>query len=307
MKKISILTVAAIIISTLISGCAGASESSVTDNSSVSTEATESTPEATSATTTETKTPEITISENSESTDDSIETTTTLPQSTPAPETTTAEATTTIPETTPAPETTTTSPETTTDPPETTIKAPETAPSNEAKPDPNANYFTTEIEGNTSMGCFTYEGKKGVWAHLLNPYNAVSLYSPISPGKMDADTKNIVICFNVSGLTEEITAFCGLLAYGTGEDDEELSVWDNDTYNSLTGEDFEFSITMNGYHEMVVPVSKLAAGLDYWEGLSYTSIVEIAFYGAEGIDSDGKYTGALKDGLSFEFYGIKAE
>jgi hypothetical protein len=163
------------------------------------------------------------------------------------------------------------------------------------------------MEGNTSMGCFTYEGKKGVWAHLLNPYNAVSLYSPISPGKMDADTKNIVICFNVSGLTEEITAFCGLLAYGTGEDDEELSVWDNDTYNSLTGEDFEFSITMNGYHEMVVPVSKLAAGLDYWEGLSYTSIVEIAFYGAEGIDSDGKYTGALKDGLSFEFYGIKAE
>lgn len=300
MKKISIFTAIAIIISVLISGCAGTSETSSTDNSSsVSDSSSEAT---TPASKTESETPESSLEESSSDSEESSEATTTQTESTPAPETTTTETTTPVPETTPAPETTTA--ETTTSAPTTETKAPET---NSAKPDPNAEYFTTVIDGNTSMGCFTYEGKKGVWAHLLNPYNAASLYSPISPGKMASDTENIIICFNVSGVTEEITAFCGLLAYGCGEDDEELSVWNNDTYNSLTGEDYEFSITTDGYYEMVVPVSKLAAGLDYWEGLSYTSIVEIAFYGAEGTDDAGEYTGTLKDGLSFEFLGIIAE
>lgn len=168
-------------------------------------------------------------------------------------------------------------------------------------------YFTTFIDGKTSMDCFTYEGEKGVWAHLINPYNDASLFNPMSPGVMDKDIENLVICFNVSGVTEEMTAFCGIMAYGCGEDDEELSVWNNDTYNSLTGEDFEFVISEDGYYEMVVPISKLAAGLDFWEGLSYTSIVEVAFYGAEGVDDAGEYTKAMKDGLTFDFLGIRAE
>lgn len=158
------------------------------------------------------------------------------------------------------------------------------------------------------MECFTCEGEKGAWAHLINPYNEVSLFMPMSPGDMNKDTENLVICFNVSGVTEEMTAFCGLLAYGCGgEDDEELSVWNNETYKKLTGEDYEFVISKDGYYEMIVPISKLSDGLDFWEGLSYTSIIEVAFFGAEGVDETGEYTAALKEGLTFDFVGIKAE
>lgn len=197
------------------------------------------------------------------------------------PETTTAAVTTT------APETTTTTAET--------------------EAEEVSEYFTTFADGKTSMTCFTCEGEKGAWAHLINPYNDVSLFTPMSPGDMASDIENLTICFNISGVTEEITAFCGLLAYGCGEDDEELSVWNNDAFNTLTGEDYEFVITEDGYYEMVVPIAKLAAGLDFWEGLSYTSIIEVAFYGAEGVDEAGEYTKALKDGLTFDFLGIRAE
>lgn len=203
--------------------------------------------------------------------------------------TTTAAATTT---------TTATTVETTTS--ETTVAVAETENTSE--------FFTTLADGKTSMGCFTCEGEKGAWAHLINPYNVVSLFMPMSPGDMEPDTENLVICFNVSGVTDEMTAFCGLLAYGCGgEDDDELSVWNNDTYKTLTGEDFEFVIAEDGYYEMVVPIAKLAGGLDFWEGLNYASIIEVAFYGAEGIDDAGEYTKALKDGLTFDFLGIRAE
>ena len=175
----------------------------------------------------------------------------------------------------------------------------------EAAPSPE--YFTVTADGKTSMECFTCEGEKGAWAHLINPFNKVSLFMPMSPGDMDADTENLIICFNVSGVTEKMTAFCGLLAYGCGEDDEELSIWNNDTYKTLTGEDFEYVIDKDGYYEMTVPLSKLSGGLDFWEGLSYTSIIEVAFFGAEGVDEAGEYTKALKDNLTFEFLGIKAE
>ena len=198
----------------------------------------------------------------------------------------------------PTTETTTTSATTT---PETTT----TTAATEAEE--VSGYFTTFADGKTSMTCFTCEGEKGVWAHLINPYNESSLFTPMSPGDMEEDTENLVICFNVSGVTEEMTAFCGLLAYGCGEDDEELSVWNNDTFNTLTGEDFEFIIAEDGYYEMVVPIAKLASGLDFWEGLSYTSIIEVAFYGAEGVDENGEYAKALKDGLVFDFLGIRAE
>lgn len=194
--------------------------------------------------------------------------------------------------------TTTTVAETTTVPETTTV----------AESEETAEFFTTLADGKTSMECFTCEGEKGAWAHLINPYNEVSLFMPMSPNDMESDTENLVICFNVSGVTEEMTAFCGLLAYGRGgEDDEELSVWNNDTYKNLTGEDFEFVIAEDGYYEMTVPIARLAGGLDFWEGLSYTSIVEVAFFGAEGVDEAGGYTKALKDGLVFEFLGIKAE
>ncbi len=189
-----------------------------------------------------------------------------------------------------------------------TTSAPETTTATaETEAAEGTEYFTTVIDGKTSMECFTYEGEKGVWAHLINPYNEASLFMPMSPGDMDSDIENLVICFNVSGVTEEMTAFCGIMAYGTGEDDEELSVWNNDTYNTLTGEDFEFIIAEDGYYEMTVPIAKLAGGLDFWEGLSYTSIIEVAFYGAEGVDEAGEYTKAMKDELTFDFLGIKSE
>ena len=201
---------------------------------------------------------------------------------------------------------TVTSAETTTEP-ETTSASEKVLITVEMETEETSEYFTTFAPDRTSADCFTCEGEKGSWAHLVNPYNNVSLFNPISPGTMDSDIENIVICFNVSGVSEEMTAFCGILAYGLGEDDDELSVWDNNTYSALTGENFEFVISEDGYYEMTVPIRKLAEGLDSWEGLSYTSIVEVAFYGAEGVDESGEYTKQLKDGLSFEFLGIKAK
>ncbi len=166
-------------------------------------------------------------------------------------------------------------------------------------------FFTVFSADKTSMGCLTYEGSTGTWAHLINPYNSASLFEPVS--SMKSGTENIVICFNVSGVLSEMTTFCGLLAYGTGEDDDELQVWSNDTYNELCGEDFEFVIAEDGYYEMTVPVAKLAEGLDYWEGLDYVSIVEVAFFGAEKTDEAGEYLEVPLDGLEFEFLGIRAE
>ena len=117
-------------------------------------------------------------------------------------------------------------------------------------------FFTTFVDGKTSSDCFTFEGKKGVWAHLINPFNQASLFNPTTADDFKADTESITICFNVSGVTSEISAFCGLCAYGSGDEDEELQVWDNDTYKSLAGEDFEYIIDKDGYYEMTIPVAK---------------------------------------------------
>lgn len=167
-------------------------------------------------------------------------------------------------------------------------------------------FFTTFVDGKTSSDCFTFEGKKGVWAHLVNPFNQASLFNPTTADDFKADTESITICFNVSGVTSEISAFCGLCAYGSGDEDEELQVWDNDTYKSLAGEDFEYIIDKDGYYEMTIPVAKLASGLDFWEGLNYIYIIEVCFNGAQKTDAEGNYLEEFTYGLSFEFLGIKA-
>lgn len=168
-------------------------------------------------------------------------------------------------------------------------------------------YFTVFVDGKTSADCFSFEGDKGVWAHLVNPYNELSLFNPLSAKDFPDDTKSIAICFNANGVTSEISAFCGLCAYGSGDEDEELQVWDKDTYKALSGENFEFVIDKDGYYELTVPIDKLGAGLDFWEGLNYAYIIEIAFYGAQKTDSDGEYLEEFTEGLSFEFLGIKAD
>lgn len=167
-------------------------------------------------------------------------------------------------------------------------------------------FFTTFVEGKTSADCFSFEGKKGVWAHLVNPFNQASLFNPTTADDFKADTESITICFNVSGVTSEISTFCGLCAYGSGDEDEELQVWDNDTYKSLTGEDFEYIIDKDGYYEMTIPVAKLASGLDFWEGLNYIYIIEVCFNGAQKTDAEDNYLEEFTDGLCFEFLGIKA-
>ena len=167
-------------------------------------------------------------------------------------------------------------------------------------------FFTTFVDSKTSSDCFTFEGKKGVWAHLINPFNQASLFNPTTADDFKADTESITICFNVSGVTSEISAFCGLCAYGSGDEDEELQVWDNDTYKSLAGEDFEYIIDKDGYYEMTIPVAKLASGLDFWEGLNYIYIIEVCFNGAQKTDAEGNYLEEFTDELCFEFLGIKA-
>lgn len=176
-----------------------------------------------------------------------------------------------------------------------------------AKPTiPNNNYITKTVAGQTSAGCYTYEGAKGVWAHLVNPYNQLSLFNPTQSSDFPEGTKSIKICFTVSGVKDKISAFCGLSAYGVSDFDDELSVWDNDTYKELTGEDYSFIIDKDGYYEMEVPIAKMAEGLDFWEGLSYAYIMEVSLDGAQAKDSAGEYIDALYDGLSFEFLGIMA-
>ncbi len=182
-----------------------------------------------------------------------------------------------------------------------------TAETESAFEEPVPEYITTPAnETITSLGCLTYEGDTGVWAHLVNPYNQQALYSPLSSSSFPRGTEKIVICFDVTGVTNEITAFCGLLAYGSGDEDEEMQVWSKDTYKALTGEDYEFIISEDGYYEMEVSLAKIGDGLEYWEGLDYVSIIEVAFYGAEAVNEAGEYLETLTDGLSIDFHGIKA-
>ena len=203
--------------------------------------------------------------------------------------------------TTPVTAPTTTAATTTT---EATTTAPETEATTQAEIE-RPEYFTIPAEGQTSLSCLTYEKDKGVWAHLVNPYNANALYQPAQESDFFADAENITICFEASGVTSEIDAFCGISAYGLGEDDEEISCWNKDSFKRLTGEDFSFIIDKDGAYEMVVPIAKMAAGLDFWEGLKTIYIIEPVFYGAQAVDADGKYLDALYDGLKIEFTGIK--
>lgn len=173
--------------------------------------------------------------------------------------------------------------------------------------EPESEYITVFAEGKTSDTCLSYEGEKGVWAHLVNPFNSESLFEPFADSEFSGDEENLIICFNVSGVSEPISAFCGISAVGISPDDEEISIWDKDAYNKLTGEDFDFVIENDGYCEMIVPIKKMSDGLDFWEGLKNVTILEPVFYNVQAVDDEGNYKDALIDGLSFEFLGIKAE
>ncbi|MBQ8781770.1 MAG: hypothetical protein IJZ72_08875 [Oscillospiraceae bacterium] len=155
------------------------------------------------------------------------------------------------------------------------------------------------------MECLTCEGEKGVWAHLINPFNDLALFEPIGEGELEADMSDPVICFNVEGVQNEITAFCGISAYSVSG--KAVSVWDNSAFNALTGENFEFVISEDGYYEMTVPLSKLGNSVEGWDGLGHLEVLEVAFFGAERTLESGGYAEELADGLEFEFLGIKAE
>lgn len=200
---------------------------------------------------------------------------------------------TTVETTTEAAETTETSAETTTTELVTEIS------------EPVSQYFTSYAAGPLSMECLTCEGEKGVWAHLINPFNELALFEAVGEGELEADTSEFTICFNVTGVSNEITAFCGVSAYSISG--ESVSVWDNNAYSKLTGEEYEFVISEDGYYEMIVPLNKLTGGIEAWDGLGHLEVLEIAFFGAEKMLGEGVYSEELTEGLEFEFLGIKSE
>lgn len=163
-------------------------------------------------------------------------------------------------------------------------------------------------DGHTSAGCFTYEADNKAWAHLINPYNEVSLYNPPNAQSIADDTKDLIIQFTVTGVQEEFTIFPGFQVYGDNEDDgEELSIWSQDTYKSVSGSEYTYKIDQDGSYELVVPFKALADGsidkgdIDEWgENLDKVGILELCFSGVGNDD----LTGFKHEGFSVEFTGI---
>lgn len=169
-----------------------------------------------------------------------------------------------------------------------------------------ASAFALEVsfrDGHTSASCFTYEGNNAAWAHLINPYNDVSLYN--IPGAKDFadDTKDLIIQFTVSGVQEEFSVYPGFQCYGDDDvDGEELSIWSQSDYTSASDAEYTYKIDRDGSYELVVPFKSVADGaVDAWgENLNSIGILELCFV---EVGNDDK-TGFKHEGFSVEFTGI---
>lgn len=115
------------------------------------------------------------------------------------------------------------------------------------------------LEGHTSMTCFTYEKNNMVWAHLWNPYNAVSLYNTPDESAYGEGIQDLIVEFSVSGVEEPFNVFPGYQAYGDEEgDNEELSIWSQDDYLQAAGSEYTFLIDQDGTYELAVPFRAMA-------------------------------------------------
>ena len=166
--------------------------------------------------------------------------------------------------------------------------------------------FALEVtvrDGQTSESCFTYERNNTAWAHLINPYNNVSLYNVPSKDEYSDDTKDLIVRFTVSGVQEEFMVYPGFQCYGDDKDDgEELSIWSQSDYTYASGSEYTYKIDRDGAYELVVPFKSVADdAVDFWgENLETVGILELCFVGVGNDELDGfKY-----EGFSVEFTGI---
>ena len=171
--------------------------------------------------------------------------------------------------------------------------------------------FALDLEvrdGQSSETCFTYETDNKAWAHLINPYNKVSLYNPPNAKMIADDTKDLIVQFTVSGVQEEFTVFPGFQVYGDDEEaGEELSIWSQSDYEEVAGSEYTYKIDQDGSYELVIPFRALADGavdqgsIDFWgDNLDKVGIIELCFSNVGNDDM----TGFKHEGFSVEFTGI---
>lgn len=161
----------------------------------------------------------------------------------------------------------------------------------------------TENSGASSMGCISYEVNNEAWAHLINPYNSIALYAPVSESDIADGTCDVIVKFDVTGVETPFTVFPGFMAYGDDAEGEELSIWSQNDYVTATGSEYTFVVDSDGSYELIVPLKAMADECTgYWgEHLNSLAILELCLGGAANDDMDG----FINSGMTITFTGIE--
>lgn len=161
----------------------------------------------------------------------------------------------------------------------------------------------TENSGASSMGCISYEVNNEAWAHLINPYNSVALYAPVSESDIADDTCDVIVKFDVTGVETPFTVFPGFMAYGDDAEGEELSIWSQNDYVEATGSEYTFVVDSDGSYELIVPLKAMADECTgcWGEHLESLAILELCLGGAANDDMDG----FINSGMTITFTGIE--
>lgn len=83
------------------------------------------------------------------------------------------------------------------------------------------------------------------WIHVINPNNSAAMFTA---GSVDAGTRDVIICFDISGCDGSYKAFAGF-----GINDWTPSIWDEQAYTDAIGGVPDFVIDHDGSYEMIIP------------------------------------------------------
>ena len=83
------------------------------------------------------------------------------------------------------------------------------------------------------------------WIHVINPNNSAKMFDA---GTVDAGTKDVIICFDITDCDGSYKAFAGF-----GINDWTPSIWDEQAYTDAIGGVPEFVIDHDGSYEMIIP------------------------------------------------------
>lgn len=108
----------------------------------------------------------------------------------------------------------------------------------------SADFITSRSTSPTVALADAYEDGEA-WIHMVNPYNESAMFTIED---VPADTKDVVVCFDISGCDGSYQAFAGFGINGWTP-----SIWSEDEYVASIGALPTFIIDHDGSYEMIVP------------------------------------------------------